>query len=1298
MRSLKIIYAVFCSLLVMGCCLSASGVNVYDTSKDARSVIGDANYDSSEEGTPPAATKENAEVDGINVVGIHTGRSVMRYASFNTGGSFIIYPNSKLTVKYKFVRAGDSTTDPAILSSLRPVIAFVINDTATFRTVASNEGLVENEWSEYTFDVGKYVAAKGTLNIRQLRPLGVVTAFTDAEISENGLKFGGTFDKTRQHVCEKDAIYISEISTAHENFTVTLDANGGTFDITELRSEGGLPVILPNDVPVKDGYKFIGWSLKKNIFDPAERSFVPQSDMTLYAVYNEANIAFQSRADGKVVVKAVNSGITSIPCGTLEKPAGQIDGYNSALVRASADADSVLSADCYAFNSSLKNTTATRATRIRVTYKYTPAENTTTNLTALLTKKPSIHVITLGGEIIEADDTVVANEWTTVEFDLGKSTKLTGLTEKTLEHIQLRLLSLYASGAPEGSSITFGRSPSVHIDPNDKLYIGEVSMVYKYDYEIGFDANGGAYPPDPEYIVSGFGVKLNAAEPQRLGYSFKGWGLTPEAAEAVIAGFVPTEDMTLYAIWESNPNYSLGVSSPCELSGAERRTITVGEKIYTDRDAVFSQRIPEYFIGREFAYTGSTEKNLHVVASGWVYALVSNASEELGLEQQGFSVLGSMPAKLVSDEIDEEFTVLCRHFTEQADVTFGASAIIITEITFPDDSLIAGEVIIKPAEKLAEHPEYSEYLNGNRKFGGCPSITETPDGRLWLSITSGGAGEDMYNYAMLYCSSDGGENWGEAVLVVDPKTPIRTSEPLTWCDPDGRLWFFWSQMYTPSRVNSDGRMGVWCMYSSDGGETWSTPVRIAHGFSNQNPIVLSDGTWMLPVNIWNNNNSHPELRELQNPTVYTSVDKGETWVLKGICKNHSASTFMENAVIELSDGRLWMTMRTNGAGVEETFSTDGGATWTDAVNAGISKTSGRTAADKLPNGNIIVVSHDDEFADGARAYLTIWLSEDDGETFPYKLLLDEVGWYPNTVVSTDGETIYITYDCGRGAGGCAMLARVTVADIKAGKLVTDTSFTKWLANKGNCKIIDKATVTFDTDGNDAVSPMTFTVTVNSNGSTNPVPFAVKVLPAAQKNGYTFDGWATVKNGDAIYAAGTNYTPSSMNETLYAVFVESEAHEVTISFTTIRTDGEFPNKDNLAKITVSNASGVVATLFEPENCTSPVISLATTLSSGHYTYRIEKNGYLRYDGEFEVADCAVISENAVLVAGDIKERLDAVCGDGKVDIYDFIRLIRGFDPSSSQEFRNAVDINEDGFVTIEDLAALKGSFSKNADDS
>lgn len=51
MRSLKIIYAVFCSLLVMGCCLSASGVNVYDTSKDARSVIGNANYDSSEEGT-----------------------------------------------------------------------------------------------------------------------------------------------------------------------------------------------------------------------------------------------------------------------------------------------------------------------------------------------------------------------------------------------------------------------------------------------------------------------------------------------------------------------------------------------------------------------------------------------------------------------------------------------------------------------------------------------------------------------------------------------------------------------------------------------------------------------------------------------------------------------------------------------------------------------------------------------------------------------------------------------------------------------------------------------------------------------------------------------------------------------------------------------------------------------------------------------------------------------------------------------------------------------------------------------
>ena len=1177
-----------------------------------------------------------------------------------------------------------------MLPKLRPVIVCSVNGVS--KTVKANEGIRENEWSEYSFSVGEYVTEAGVLKLSQFRPLGVVTAYTDEEIAENGISFGGTFSGTRYHIDADDCLYISEIYSVRTDCTVTFDASGGTGAPSPAVSVGGVPITIPETKPVKEGFRFVGWSLDKDSFEPVDNSFVPQSDITLFAIYEETGVIIRAKADGKTVVKGVNKGGT-IPCGTLEKPSEEFEGYKVALLSTSADAVSGFSADCYSLSASLSDTTVCRASGIRVKYKYVPAENTTTDLTKLLEKKPQINVITGGIGGIEAEENICADEWATAEFDLGKSSKLSGTTEIVLEHIQLRMLSTYASGAADGADNMFGSSPAIHVAPNDKLYLGGVEIIYKYDYEVTFDANGGVCAPDSEYVAAGFGIKLTGAEPQRIGFSFGGWGLTPNAekSEAVAAGYIPSGNTTLYAIWEYDGNYSLGEPAICEPTPGERRVIAKNQSIYSDDTAVFSDNIPGYLEGREFAYAAKTPKNLLVIEKGRVYILVTDSEDEVqNLVNQGFAKLGSIPANDLSEGISEDYDVMSNYFSITSTVSCGASAIIISDITGPDDSLLPGKIIVKPEEQLEEHPEYEEYLNGNRSFGGCPSITETPDGRLWLSITSGGKGEDMYNYAMLYCSSDGGESWGEPVLVADPKTPVRTSEPLTWCDPDGRLWFFWSQMYTPGKSNSDGRMGVWCIKTDDGGETWSEPKRIAHGFSNQNPIVLSDGTWMLPVNIWNNNNSHPELKELQNPTIYVSNDKGENWTLKGICKVHSNSYFYENAVTELSDGRLWMIMRTVSAGIEETFSSDGGATWSDAVNAGISMTSGRAGLDKLSDGRIIVVSHDDELANGARTYLTVWLSEDGGETFPYKLLLDEVGWYPNTVVCADG-SIYITYDRNRGAGGCAMLARVSAEDIRAGKLVTAASFIKWLVQKGNCKTVDKATVSFDTDGGEALSPMTFTASAATNGTQNPEPFAVKVLPKANKSGFSFVGWATEKGGEAVLPAGANYTPQSMTETLYAVYTE-EGYDVSLSYKTIRQDGAFENKANLGRIVISNESGVVATLNEPNDIASSVVTLSTRLTSGQYSFVIEKNGYASHSGEFTVSDSALALESISLVPGDIKDSEEDFCGDGVIDIFDLSRILRAFSSDASNSPREILDINEDGAVTVEDIAAVKASLA------
>lgn len=111
-------------------------------------------------------------------------------------------------------------------------------------------------------------------------------------------------------------------------------------------------------------------------------------------------------------------------------------------------------------------------------------------------------------------------------------------------------------------------------------------------------------------------------------------------------------------------------------------------------------------------------------------------------------------------------------------------------------------------------------------------------------------------------------------------------------------------------------------------------------------------------------------------------------------------------------------------------------------------------------------------------------------------------------------------------------------------------------------------------------------------------------------------------------------------------------------------------------------------------------LGTIPAAGNYDVKIEKNGYLASTifKNVSAAYLGGVTDISVseLIPGDIKDSFDAVCGNGRVDIDDFIRVIRGFDPNASENLQAAVDINEDGHVTIEDLVLIKNNFGKTSD--
>ena len=141
------------------------------------------------------------------------------------------------------------------------------------------------------------------------------------------------------------------------------------------------------------------------------------------------------------------------------------------------------------------------------------------------------------------------------------------------------------------------------------------------------------------------------------------------------------------------------------------------------------------------------------------------------------------------------------------------------------------------------------YRSAARKWQGIPGIERTAGGRLYATWYSGGEKEGPANYVLLVSSDNGGEDWTQPLLVIDPPGDVRAYDPVLWIDPLGRIWLFWAQCHTWW----NGRGGVWCIRCDepDGfNPAWTEPRRIANGVMMNKPLVRENGDWLLPVAVW----------------------------------------------------------------------------------------------------------------------------------------------------------------------------------------------------------------------------------------------------------------------------------------------------------------------------------------------------------------------------------------------------------------------------------------------------------------
>lgn len=328
----------------------------------------------------------------------------------------------------------------------------------------------------------------------------------------------------------------------------------------------------------------------------------------------------------------------------------------------------------------------------------------------------------------------------------------------------------------------------------------------------------------------------------------------------------------------------------------------------------------------------------------------------------------------------------------------------------------------------------AEPRHRTRAWQGIPGIEVAPNGRLWATWYSGGEGEPRpENFVMAATSGDDGETWSDIKVVVDPPGPVRAFDPCPWIDPNGRLWLFWAQCVDPF----DGRFGVWAITTDEPGHEsprWSEPRRLANGIMMCKPIVTRDGRWLMPSAIWPREPFRSDMDQERYCNVYESTDQGATWSLLGSA-DAPDRWIDEHMVIERKDGSLWMLIRVkNETGIAECISTDGGRTWSHGEPSNISGPNSRFFIRRLQSGRMLLVNHD-QFT--GRSHMTAMLSDDEGRTWPKRLLLDEREKvsYPDGAQAADG-TIYVVYDRMRKGTGEILLARFTEEDIEAGKPVS----------------------------------------------------------------------------------------------------------------------------------------------------------------------------------------------------------------------------------------------------------------------
>lgn len=323
------------------------------------------------------------------------------------------------------------------------------------------------------------------------------------------------------------------------------------------------------------------------------------------------------------------------------------------------------------------------------------------------------------------------------------------------------------------------------------------------------------------------------------------------------------------------------------------------------------------------------------------------------------------------------------------------------------------------AASAADHPAVlsAGFINEKAPYPEChaSTIVELAPGQM-AAAWFGGTKERNPDVGIWFTRQEAGK-WQPAVEVAngvqaDGSKRLPTWNPVLFLPKGGPLTLFYKIGPSPSTW--------WGMVitSTDNGKSWSAPRRLPDGILGpvkNKPVVLPDGAWLSASSTEGNPNGQGWLVHFER-----SKDQGATWERIGPVAKGPAYDAIQGSILFHKNGKLQAVHRTKQGVIAQTWSKDGGTTWSPLTAIDLPNPNSGTDAVTLADGRQLLVynhsGHRAEEAKGDRWPLAVALS-DDGLSWRRVATLETEprtsGYaYPAVIQASDGK-VHITYTFGR---------------------------------------------------------------------------------------------------------------------------------------------------------------------------------------------------------------------------------------------------------------------------------------------